>query len=318
MNWGFLGYGAIAPKVHESLKQLPGHRLHALASRSNASTLAQEMTDIVVYDDYEELCRDDQVDIVYISTTHNFHLDHAMLAMAAGKHVLCEKPLSTSARKVRQMIDCARTHGVFFMEAIWMCFLPAYRSMLDQLHTKQIGEVKWLKADFSFSSHRDPQSRLWNPSLAGGSLWDVGIYCLALSQDIFGRKPQHLKSLMHLTETGVDEHCQIIADYGDGQMAHFASSIGLETDHDAFIYGTQGSMHSAYFWRMQSYSQRTTQVEKRVSIPFESTGYLHELHHVSQRIAAGHRQSDIIPWTRSLELAELMDWAFASAKMTES
>ena len=127
MNWGILGYGKIAPVFIESLNQLSTEKIVAAATRSGAERVKSELPGVKVYTNYEELYKDPEVDIIYISTTHNFHAEQSIRALENGKHVLCEKPIGTTLSETSAIIKAAQESGKFFMEALWTRFLPAYK-----------------------------------------------------------------------------------------------------------------------------------------------------------------------------------------------
>ena len=157
MNWGFIGYGRIARKFEQNLLYTKD-RLVAIASRSGYKNVGEGIRG---YENYEDLFNDQEVDIVYVSTTHNQHAPLSIAAMEAGKHVLCEKPLAISAEEVMQMTEVARKNGVLLMEAIWSRFLPGYEKALSLIREGVIGDVQFISAHFGFRMNPDdPKERL--------------------------------------------------------------------------------------------------------------------------------------------------------------
>ncbi len=308
MKWGFLGYGLIAPKVYESLKELENETLHAIASQSNASRLKSEFSsEIKVYDQYDALCADPEIDIIYIATTHNFHKEHALMALRAGKHVICEKPIGLNATEVQKMIDCARKHQVFLMEALWMAYLPAVRSCIETVKSRAIGDVKLITANFSFNSEYHEDRRWLNPQLAGGGLYDVGVYPLAFANLIMGSIPQISHAHAWMSNSGVDLSCAFQLDYQDGTSAQLQCGVQLDTEHTATIYGTKGKIVFPTFWKGQSYDIITESGVQKMDIPFRSTGYYHELQHAVDCISEGELESSIWGLDDSLSQARLLD-----------
>ena len=137
-----------------------------------------------------------------------------MRALEKGKAVLCEKPMTVSKKDAEKVIECARSHNTFFMEAVWTRFLPAMVKVREWLNDGLVGDVKLVEADFGFRAPFIPEWRLFNRELGGGSLLDVGIYPVTVSQMIYGRKPERIISSMFLGKTGVDEMTNIVLDYG--------------------------------------------------------------------------------------------------------
>src|SRR6267142_1942177 len=181
-SWGIIGPGKIAKKFATALSMVEGATLRAVASRDagRAAGFAQEYGAAVGYASYEELVADGAVDAVYIATPHGFHAEHALLCLRHGKAVLCEKPMALSARQVSAMIAASEESGAFLMEAMWTRFIPLMGSLMELIGSGAIGEVKYIRADFGFLAPFNPEGRLYNMRLGGGSLLDIGIYPLYL------------------------------------------------------------------------------------------------------------------------------------------
>lgn len=309
MKWGFIGFGRIARKFLESLNAVGGEEAYAFASRSNASALQQEFPDVVVYDSYEKLLSDSDVDIVYISTTHNFHAQNTIDALKAGKHVLCEKPMAISPEEILEMTRVANETGLFLMEAMWMRFLPAYREAITRAKSGEIGEIKYMTASFGFRSadKLTTDGRLLNPDLAGGALYDVGVYPLTIASDLFGWEPADFKAHAIISDTGVDETIQLQLDFGNNRLAQLVGSIGLHTNKEAFIYGTEAYIRIPYFWKAQSYEIVKEEEGVKFDIPYTSTGYAHEIMEVAECIEQGKTQSELFTLNDSLMSAQLVE-----------
>lgn len=309
MNWGFIGFGRIARKFLESLESVEGERPFAFASRSNAKALQEEFSSVKIYDTYEGLLTDPEVDIVYISTTHNFHYQNTLDALRAGKHVLCEKPMSISSAQAEEMITEAKKQNKFFMEAMWMRFLPAYRSAIERIQKGDIGEVNYLTASFGFRSEEKltKDGRLLNPDLAGGALYDVGVYPLNLASDVFGWEVAGFHAQAQQSETAVDESIQIQMQFKEGQMAQLFGSVALHTHKEACIFGTEGFVRIPMFWKAQSYEVVKGDEVEKVSLPFKSNGYAHEILEVVECIQKGKISSSTYSFNDSLMSAKLVE-----------
>jgi predicted dehydrogenase len=309
MNWGFLGFGRIARKFLESLEAVDGEKPFAFASRSNADALAKEFPNVKVYDDYQKLLADPEVDIIYISTTHNFHCQNVIDALRAGKHVLCEKPMGISSAEIQKMMAVAEETGQFLMEAMWMRFLPAYREAIALVKNGGIGEVKYMTASFGFRSvdKLTQKGRLLNPDLAGGALFDVGVYPLTIMSDLFGWEPESFHAEAQLSSTGVDETIQMQFTFESGQLAQLLGSIGIQTNKEACIYGTEGFVRIPLFWKAQSYEVVKDDEVERFDLPYKSTGYSHEIEEVVACIAAGKKESNLFTLNDSLMSARLVE-----------
>tara|TARA_Y100000114_G_scaffold156929_1_gene186059 strand:- start:18795 stop:19868 length:1074 start_codon:yes stop_codon:yes gene_type:complete len=309
MNWGFIGFGRIARKFLESLLAVEGEVPYAFASRSNAQTLQQEFPHVKVYDSYEALLQDPKVDVVYISTTHNFHCENTIAALKAGKHVLCEKPMGVNSHEIRKMTEVAEASGKFLMEAMWTRFLPAYNEALRRAKAGAIGPLNYLTASFGFRSEDKltAHGRLLNPELAGGAFFDVGVYPLTMAADLFGWHPEQIQVTARVGRTGVDESVQVQLSYPEGALAQLFASVTTGTNKEACIYGQDGFIRLPLFWKAQSFEIVKGDVIEKVELPFLSTGYAHEIIEVRDCIRRGDRQSARVSLNESLKSAQLVE-----------
>lgn len=314
MNWGFIGFGRIARKFLESLNKVEGEVAYAFASRSNAKDLAEEFPKVRVYDDYAKLLDDPNIDIVYISTTHNFHKDNTIAALKAGKHVVCEKPIGINSKEVEQMTSVAKDSHKFLMEAMWMRYLPAYREAIKRAKSGEIGEIKYMTASFGFRSidKLTKDGRLLNPDLAGGALFDVGVYPLTIAADLFGWKPNSFTAKAQIGDTGVDESMQLQLNYENSQMAQLFASIALNTNKEACIYGTEGFIRMPLFWKCQEFEIVKGEEVEKISVPFISTGYAHEIIAARDCINNGEIESNLFTLEESLQSAKLVEEILAT------
>lgn len=309
MNWGFIGFGRIARKFLESLNAVEHEVPYAFASRSNASALQKEFPEVRVYSSYADILADADIDIVYISTTHNFHCQNVIDAINAGKHVLCEKPIGVSSDEVVKMTLAAKSNDKFLMEAMWMRFLPAYREAIAKIKAGEIGQVKYMTASFGFRSEDKltQDGRLLNPDLAGGALYDVGVYPLTIVSDLFGWKPVDFKAHAIKSDTGVDETIQIQLDFGQDRMAQVVGSITMNTNKEACIYGEKGFVRIPMFWKSESYEVVKGDDVEVFYAPMISTGYAHEIMEVSKCIKQGKTESELFTLNDSLMSAKLVE-----------
>ena len=308
MNWGFIAYGVLAPKIVASLKTVPNQVLYGIASKSKHEQLREEYPHAKVYADYSDLMQDPGVDIIYISTTHNFHLANTIEALENGKHVLCEKPMGLSYKETKKMIDLARAKKLYLMEGMWMRFLPGYRYVKDIWESGKIGKVRMVRAEFSFFNNWSADRRLLNPALAGGSVYDVGVYPMALVNDIFGVLPEKVTAFGEFYETGVDIRCGFMFQYPNRAIAQLYCGSRLETIKEAVIYGDKGWIKMDLFWKCQRGEVCMDGEIKPFDIPYQSTGYAHEIQAVADDIQAGRIENAIFSHEESLRSAELVDW----------
>lgn len=306
MKWGIAGYGHFAPKFVESLAGIYSEEVYAIATRSGQERAKADYPDAVIYTAYEELFADRKVDIVYVCTTHNAHKSLVIGALEAGKHVICEKPMGVSAAETGEMIQAAKREGKFLMEAMWTRYLPAYRSIRERVRKGEIGELMYLTANFGFKSDLPPERRLLNPALAGGALYDLGVYPIALATDFLGA-PDEVHANAVRARTGVDEHISITMHYKDGKSAHLFSSIGLDSSNQARLYGTEGTIIMDLFWKVQHFAVVINGHEQWHEMPYKRTGYVHEIIDALERVENGDLEPSLITHADSLLSARIVD-----------
>lgn len=312
IKWGILGPGTIAKKFARGINFLEDVELFAVGSRSQerADKFAKEFGAVRSYGDYETLVDDPEVDVIYVATPHIFHKEHTLLCLQAGKSVLCEKPFAINAIEASEMIDCAHRHKKFLMEAMWTRFLPTISRIKRLLSDEIIGEIRMVKADFGFRIGWDPENRLLNKELGGGALLDVGIYTISFASMILGKKPEKVKSISYIGQTGVDEQTAVILGYEGGELAQLTSAVRTNSTHDAWILGTEGRIHINNFWHAEKatinvYDKKEKEIE--IEIPIESSGYNYEIKEVNNCIRKGQLESKVMPLSESLAIMETMD-----------
>jgi predicted dehydrogenase len=310
IQWGILGCGRIAHEFAQGLRNIPDAGLQACAAREGqrAASFAREYGFARSYGSYQELAGDPDVDIVYVATTHNFHKEHTMLLMNAGKSVLCEKAFALNARQAEEMAACARENGVFLMEAMWTRFLPAIVQVKRWLDSGAIGQVRLIKAELCFRLTDDPLDRVNNIDLAGGALLDVGVYPISFAQFVYGQLPIHVSGFSKLGPTGVDQLSAYLLGYPGGQTAVLSSSVHTQAQNDAIIVGAKGSIRIPEFWHAQSADLRLHgQKPEHFDGSFTSTGYDYEARHAQECLRKGLRESPVIPLSESRDIMGILD-----------
>jgi len=309
MNWGLIAYGRIAKKFIASISTIAEAQLTGIASKTNYQSLITEFPNIQIYKHYQDLYADPNIDIVYISTTHNFHKENVLLALEAGKHVLCEKPLGIHPEEVKEMIHKAQSSNLFLMEAIWTRFLPAYQLMKKTVESGECGQIKLIKGDFSFNgSDIAETSRIKNPDLAAGAIWDVGLYPISMAVDIYNCKPDKVLCSGFLDENGVDIRSTIILEFGKDQQAVLHSGIDLETIHDGQIYGTEQWVHLPDFWHGEHIRIGNFRSNQLHLLPLDlPTSFSYEIKACYEAINNGWIEHPRMTHEHSLIISEIME-----------
>ncbi|MFS2242571.1 Gfo/Idh/MocA family protein [Microbacterium sp. OR16] len=243
LRWGVVAPGGIAADFVHALHAHTDQRVIAVASRSvdRARSFARRHDIARVHDDYAGLYDDEQVQIVYIAAPHSEHRRLAIDAIAAGKHVLIEKPIGLSADEAREVAAAAGAAGVFAMEAMWTRFLPQTDVMLHLLEDGIIGDPRLLLADLGFAADPADGGRLFDPALGGGALLDLGVYPVWLSHLWLGT-PTAVTAVGTLTDSGVDQQSALVLDYASGAQALLSTSIRVTSPGAASISGSDGSV----------------------------------------------------------------------------
>jgi len=310
IKWGIIGTGWIAEKMAEALPFVQDAELCAVASRSNdkARTFAAKYGISRAYGSYEELVRDRDIDVVYIATPHNLHCENTLLALDNGKSVLCEKPFAVNGREVRKMIAKAEEKNLFLMEALWSRFLPNVIRAKEIIDSGVIGKAKLLAADFGINVPFDPQHRIYNKELIGGSLLDLGIYPLFLALFLLG-KPETVRATAGIGKTGVDYSCGVTLGYADDSMSSFYSSCIAQSDVTAVIHGEKGKIVFDRWWftpvPIHLYDINGDEIPQ--PLDFTGNGYNYEATEVCRCLRGSRTQSDMMSFKDSLLLIDTMD-----------
>ena len=310
LRWGILGAGSIARRFSSDVKSLADHKLTSVGSRdqAKADAFANEFDIPNRHDSYEALVADPEVDVVYVATPHTFHREHALLALRAGKPVLCEKPFTINAAEAEDVVREARERGLFLMEGMWTRCFPVMHRLRELAKSGAIGEPRLLQADFGFRAGVNPEGRLFNLALGGGGLMDVGIYPVSLASMLFGT-PDRSTALANLGTTGVDEEMAILLGYPGGQLATLSTAVRLNTPQAATLLGTEGTIVVSSPWWCPSklVVSRSGQAPATEEFPFTGGGFQFEAAHVADCLRAGKTESDIIPLDETLSILRTLD-----------
>ncbi len=315
LNWGVIGCGQIANTFADGLACLDSGKLIACASNSmqRAQAWAENQNsqhDISkIYDNYEALVADPDVQAVYVANTHNFHYESVKLCLQHHKHVLCEKPITLNAKEAAELYALAGDNNCFLMEAVWTRFLPAIRMLQKQLSDNVIGEVLSVRADFSINHKKDETHRLRNKTLAGGALLDLGIYPITFAFIVFGQAPEGIISSAVMDTTGVDERSFYLFEYSDGRRASLSSGYSHASPCEAIITGSEGYIRIPMFFAAQGFSVHKEGHEvQNHDFPFESNeNFSFEIQHMQDCVDQGLTQSPILSNDESVQVMQTMD-----------
>lgn len=309
-NWGIIGPGRIAQQFANGLKVVEDAVLYAVASTSaeRGSAFAGKNGGEKIYSSYEALVADQNVDAVYVATPHRYHFENVMLCLNAGKPVLCEKPLTVNAVETKKLIETSRTKKIFLMEALWTRCLPIYGQVRQWLDAESIGDVKYMNSTFGFVAPKEEDDRWLNPELAGGTLLDMGIYPISVSQWVTGQEPESFSVQSILGKTGVDELTAVTLKYPNGLISQFNSNFLVKNTNDFYIYGTKGHIriHPNY-WGASQATLVTENQELTISRSLAGGGFEYQTEEAMNCIRAGILESPKMTHAETLANMELMD-----------
>lgn len=309
-RWGILGPGRIAHEFARGVQVIDDASLYAVASSriERAKEFADQYGGAKTYNSYEALVNDPDVDGVYIATPHRFHFENTMLCLNAGKPVLCEKPLTVNAAEARELFKTSKEKKVFLMEALWSRYLPIYPVIRKWLDEKAIGEISLLVGSFGFNAPKEADDRWQNPELAGGTLLDMGIYPIAISQWVMQKQPKSVMAMGHIGKTNVDELTAFLLKYDNDVISQSHSSFMSNHVNDFLIYGRKGyiRIHPA-FWATTKATLVTDGQELTVEKPLRAGGFEYQTEEAMRCIRAGLLESPGMIHADTLANMELMD-----------
>jgi predicted dehydrogenase len=311
IGWGVLAPGRIAHSFAADLALVPDGELVATGSRSleRASAFAAAYGG-VAHGSYEDLVSDPRVDVVYIASPHALHDEHTRLALAAGKPVLCEKPMTIAADSAATLFDEAATRGLFLMEAMWSACHPTIRKLLNLLAGGEHGTARQVHADLGFVVEADPTDRLLDPALGAGALLDMGIYPLTLAHLVLG-EPERLTAVANLSASGIDLDIAIAGLYPGGATAALTASMTSQSPRTASVATEIGCFDLPRDFHHPGRLQWTRSGGAPEWIePDESVvgrGYGNEILEVHRCLRAGALTSELVPPRQTLSLMRQMD-----------
>lgn len=306
-RWGILGAGWIARQFLNDAREGTACEVTAVGSRSleRAEGFASEHGIERAYGSYEELVASDAIDAVYVATPHSEHRAHAVLALEAGKPVLVEKSFTRNAAEAREVFDVAARTGLFAMEAMWSRFLPHFVVARALVASGAIGGVVEVVGDHGESLEHI--QRMWDPTLAGGALLDLGVYPVSFIHSVLG-VPESLRSQGHLLATGVDASSATSFVYPKA-IAVATTTLRAVSPTRAWIAGTGGRIDfDTAFYRPGGITVTLDEREPfRWQFDHPGGGFQFEIAEAARCIDAGARESDVMPWSATVEVLEMMD-----------
>ena len=320
-RWGVLGPGRIAKSFARDLRLVPGAELTAVGSRSHAraTAFAQELGFSAAYGSYEELLADESVDAVYVASPHALHVEHVTAALEAGKHVLCEKPITLRAADAEQLFALALRRELLLMEAMWTACHPVVRAVQHDVREGAFGTPRHLHAEIGFVVDLPPEDRLLDPELGAGALLDMGIYPLTVAHLFLG-EAEELTATASLSGSGIDLDIAIAGRYPGGALATMTASMTSWSAHRAELGTDQGRLVMEDFFhpKVATFTPIATggtndfveheeprRIEGRE--PVLGRGMAHEAVEFQRCLAEGLLESPLVPHAQTLTIMRQMD-----------
>lgn len=326
LNWGVITTGLIARKFATDLLQSRTGRLVAVGARqlADAEKFAQDFGGARPHGSYEALLADPEVQAVYIATPHPLHREWAIKAAEAGKHILCEKPLTLRLTDTLQIIDAAKRHGVFLMEAYMYRFHPQTLKIVELVRSGAMGDLRLIRASFNVMCNFDPEHRMFKKSLGGGSILDLGCYPITFSRHIAGAVTG--KAFVEPVEfhgtgrvhplVGTDDFATAVVRFPDDVFGELSCGSTMRNDSSAQIFGSKGWIDvpnpftPGLLGKDEEIILHRTEgaPPERIAIKSPDVGlYAYEADAVAEAIARGDCEEPLASWADTIGTAKLLD-----------
>ena len=315
-RFGIIGAANIANKFCDAVSYIKGTEVVAVASKNleRAKAFAEKNHLPSYYDSYEKMLLRDDIDAVYIATTHNFHFDNLLACIEHGKHALCEKSMVLTKKQAETVFALAAEKNVFVMEAMWSRFLPNIKKVRQWIQEDRIGEINLASAALGFVAEKDLKNRMYNPDLAGGALYDLGVYDIEVMSYLIEKEIRQVTSNLLFADTGVDTTDNITLVFDDC-IANLQCSISSKISEYAYLYGSKGYIKIPNFHFGDDcylYDLDDNIIEDFYEKPVN--GFIYEIEEVVRCVRAGKLESDVVPHKDTILCAEIFDQCFRDNK----
>lgn len=310
-KWGLMGGGRISSLFAKGLESADNMTVHGVASISGKNPYNIQTKKS--YRTYEELASDPEIDAIYIDTIHPQHLPCVKICLEAGKPVLCEKPVTINAKELQEILNLAKAKNTFFMEAMWSRYLPSVRYLKELLAAGQFGQTDYMH--ITFGTRVDPSvQRIYDVSLGGGALLDIGVYGINLADYWLGETPKEIHSHAQCLENTVDLSTSVQFAYESGAAAEMMFAVNRYLTDSACIVTEKAEFVVPYFWRPDTILQyapkgnfQVDRLRMRKEFPMVGNGYQYEAMEVRRCLERGLLESPDMSWQESLEIMKIMD-----------
>ena len=306
IHFAILGPGKISHRFTKGMKDVKNAEIVAVASRDlNKAKEYCELYDIKkAYGSYEEMLQDKEIDAVYIATPPFVHAQQIKMCLNAGKHVLCEKPLMKTSAEAKECFALAKEKGLMLMEATKGVFIPPFLKIKELIHEDVLGPVSYVEASYCYDGNFSEDHWVKDQALAGGGMYDVGIYALSavlclLDKEVIDVKRMDIKGKNCLDFT------QILLHFGD-VVASVRGAISVNTQNKLFVYGKKGHIECEFFWKCHDFVVRMDGHEEKYHFDFDSE-FTYEIQHFVDCIEKGFAESPVLSEKMSCLMLDIMD-----------
>lgn len=307
-RFAVIGAGKIAHKFCDAARRA-GAQVAAVASKSEerAADFAKQENIPAFFGSYETMLDTVRPDAVYIATTHNFHYGNILLCLSKKIPVLCEKPMVCTKKEAEAVFAEAKKQNTFVMEGMWARFLPQVVQAKKWLEEGRIGHVELSTSTVAFRAEYDPESRLFNPALAGGAVWDVGVYALELITFLMGEQPLEVQPMITRTPSGVDRAVSVNLRFSDS-LACAQTTCMASARNGIALNGTEGSIWipDALHDKEALLYNRKGELAEHFITDFEN-GFVWEVEEAIRCVREGKLESPVIPWSDTIACAGIFD-----------
>ena len=308
MRLAILGAGGIAIAMAKTVAGMKDVEAYAVAARDlgRAQKFAEQYGFEKAYGSYEEMLKDDKIDLVYIATPHSHHYLHAKMCLEAGKNVLCEKSFTVNAEQAQKLFDLAKEKNLLITEAIWTRYMPSRNMINDIIESGVIGEVTAVTANLSYAI--DHVERIRKPELAGGALLDVGVYPINFASMILGEKVKDVKATA-IFKDGVDILDSIVILFEGERMAILQCGAREISDRMGSIFGTKGYIQVQNINNPEKITVFDAEHKEVASYfpPEQITGYEYEVGSCAKAIAEGKLECPEMSHAETVRVMKIMD-----------
>ena len=308
IHWAVLGTGVIANEMATALEK-NGKKLYAVGNRTyeKAVKFGEKYGIKKVFTDFNEMFTDPEVDVIYITTPHNTHIQFMKKAIENGKHILVEKSITLNSEELDEALELAKEKGVIVAEAMTIFHMPVYKELKKILESGKLGKVNLITMNFGSFKEYNMENRFFNRNLAGGAMLDIGVYAIGFACMMMGYAFDDVRSELVMNSAGTDELDAITLRKGK-TIAQLTTAIGVNMPTFAAVYGTKGHIDIPEFKNpTRAVLRLDGQEPVELAHPFEINGFEYEIREAQACAEAGRLQSERMTGQQTIAVMRIMD-----------